>query len=224
MQAGKASSVVVVGLLLACSAMACVTADGKPDWCHDKDCPHFQVVGKHLGYEERQYAASSWVATPVNDLKFELAVTKGFKQLFSYIDGDNEGDVKLNMTVPVTTRFLPLQGFRKSEENYTVAFYLPDDKQANPPKPANEKVHIVKVDAHNAYVAAWGGYAFESGILERAAQLASDLKRDNVPFIEDMFFFASYDLPQQVRHRHNEVWLLPATAAQESASAALAES
>lgn len=49
--------------------------------------------------------------------------------LHSYINGNNMDDKKINMTTPVATQFYPEEGFRQTQKNFTVAFFLPFDFQ-----------------------------------------------------------------------------------------------
>lgn len=61
-------------------------------------------------------------------------------KLFNYIGGENEGQMKIEMTAPVITRVDP-----SSEGNmtYTMAFYIPKSIQdTDIPKPTNSDVYL----------------------------------------------------------------------------------
>ena len=76
-----------------------------PPWfCHNLDCPKFEVQSKEEAFEVRQYAAATWVSTDVEAYAYALAANTGFKRLFQYIDGANHDAVKIPMTAPVRTR------------------------------------------------------------------------------------------------------------------------
>ena len=66
-----------------------------------------------------------------------------FQTMFKYISGANEGNVHIEMTVPVSTQW---QG-----EVREMCFYLEEAHQANPPKPTDPTVYIVSRPAMNVY-------------------------------------------------------------------------
>ena len=66
---------------------------------------------------------------------------KAFFRLFEYIDGDNEADLKIDMTAPVTYRVVAGEG-PNCESNYTMAFYIPGQLQSGPPAPRNSAVWL----------------------------------------------------------------------------------
>lgn len=51
------------------------------------------------------------------------------QMLYSYIDGNNMEGKKIEMTSPVLSQFYPEEGFRQTEKNFTVAFFVPFDFQ-----------------------------------------------------------------------------------------------
>jgi hypothetical protein len=59
------------------------TAGGVPKkapwFCHELDCPVFEVMNSTAAYETRYYKAGKWVATNVESYAYALAVSTGFK-------------------------------------------------------------------------------------------------------------------------------------------------
>ncbi|KAK9811330.1 hypothetical protein WJX72_001947 [[Myrmecia] bisecta] len=184
--------------------------DDQPWFCHDADCPSFQV-DKRVGdyYEIRSYPETKWAGIIEAGSKFELAISKGFASLYRYFDGANDQSKKMPMTEPVLSRIKPVNGFRTSETNYTISFYLLDEFQKqDPPKPTNNAIKVFTLPASKIYMTAFGGFATEGAILKTAAGLLEHLKKDKLPVQEDYFYFASYDPPTRIKERHNEVWFL----------------
>ncbi|KAK9811439.1 hypothetical protein WJX72_003919 [[Myrmecia] bisecta] len=204
--------------------------DDKPWFCHDEDCPPFTVV-KKLGdtsevrkYPQRCNSVSvcalgptlqrkfnhMWTTRLFTCIKFELALAKGYASLYRYFDGGNDQSKKLPATEPVVARIVPVNGFRGSEQNYTIAYYLPTEFQKqDPPKPTNEAIQIFTIPAATVYAAQFGGFATEGSILETAAKLLEQIKGEKVAVHEDFFYFAAYDPPTRMTNRHNEVWFVP---------------
>ena len=53
------------------------------------------------------------------------------QRLYKYISGDNVDNKKISMTTPVITFVKPDEDFKTAEQNYTVAFYLPEQFQVS---------------------------------------------------------------------------------------------
>ncbi len=47
-------------------------------FCHGLDCPQYSVVDTTDAWEEREYAASTWVTTEVQSVLLAKATTQGF--------------------------------------------------------------------------------------------------------------------------------------------------
>ena len=68
--------------------------------------------------------------------------------LFRYISGENDANTKINMTIPVSSKWTKLQNNSFEKE---MCFYLDEEHQNNPPQPTNSKVYIVNRPAMTVY-------------------------------------------------------------------------
>ncbi|XP_076469144.1 heme-binding protein 2-like [Babylonia areolata] len=168
--------------------------------------PEYKVVCKTERYEERCYLPAKWVSTTVKGISLEEGMSKGFRRLFRYISGENENNVKVEMTAPVTTWVEPGEG-PNCESSFTVAFYIPSEHQANPPKPSSSLVFIEDRPQFSAYVTTFGGFASEKIWVQKAVELG-DAIGDHSQFNDAQYFTAGYDPPFKPFGRTNEVWFV----------------
>ncbi|KAJ6660202.1 hypothetical protein lerEdw1_018129 [Lerista edwardsae] len=127
--------------------------------------------------------------------------------------------IKIDMTAPVTCFVQPGAG-PFCESTTTVAFYLPPQHQANPPKPSEADIFIETRPAITVYVRvrlflflvvlnrSFGGFAKARKNQDEILALAESLRRDGKTFQEKVYYSAGYDSPFKLLNRHNEVWLI----------------
>ncbi|CAG0916266.1 unnamed protein product [Notodromas monacha] len=100
----------------------------------------YEVIGKHQNFEERSYPAMKWVCTK-RKAKSRTEVQKDmFMTLFAYINGKNEPNAKIDMTVPVTVHYAPCD----EEKPETAA------ENGEVEKPASEEKEESKEDSGKA--------------------------------------------------------------------------
>ncbi|XP_030627877.1 heme-binding protein 2 [Chanos chanos] len=160
-------------------------------------------------YEVRTYHATKWASTTVKDMDQEKALSTGFRRLFQYIQGNNEKKVKVEMTVPVSCLIEPGAG-PACEASFTVSFYVPEEHQADPPKPNDPEVFIENREEMTVFVRTFGGFANEQNVRENLLKLIESLQRDGMSFKESPYYRAGYDSPFKLVNRRNEVWILKA--------------
>ncbi|XP_026175105.1 heme-binding protein 2 [Mastacembelus armatus] len=158
-------------------------------------------------YEIRTYDATKWVSTSLSGMQFDAALSAGFRKLFSYIQGSNKGNVKVEMTAPVTCRVDPGAG-PTCESQFTVSFYIPEEHQDSPPEPSDPDVFVEQRKEFTAYVRTYGGYSNENMKREELLKLVESLQRDGAQYIDHPYYVAGYDSPFKLTKRRNEVWVL----------------
>ncbi|XP_072218607.1 heme-binding protein 2 [Leuresthes tenuis] len=171
--------------------------------------PKFTAEQKKEGqdYEIRTYQTTKWVSTTLSGMQWEESAKAGFRRLFSYIQGNNENKVKVEMTAPVTCRVVPGAG-PACESQFTISFYIPEEHQATPPPPSDSDVFVEERREFTAYVRTYGGFANENTRREELQKLLESLKRDGVEFVDQPYYTAGYDSPFKLTNRRNEVWVL----------------
>merc|ERR1711990_856753 len=147
----------------------------------------YNVVNTYDGYEERFYPSKMWVCT--------RSGRGGFMQLFGYISGDNTGNQKIDMTVPVM-----MTNDDKGEE---MCFYLTNEAQGNPPRPTGAGVYLSRKKSMNVFATTMGGYPnFEN----EARKLKALLERGRASEVDfSSYMSMSYDNPWKILNRRNDV-------------------
>lgn len=158
-------------------------------------------------YEIRTYQATKWMSTTVSGMQWDTAMNTGFKRLFSYIQGNNQNKVSVDMTAPVSCRVDPGDG-PTCESNFTVSFYIPEKLQDNPPEPKDPQLFVEHRKEFTAYVRTYGGFSNEKMKREEHLKLLESLQRDGVQYVDKPFYTAGYDSPFKLTNRRNEVWVL----------------
>ncbi|MCJ8743811.1 hypothetical protein PDJAM_G00098500 [Pangasius djambal] len=158
-------------------------------------------------YEVRTYHTTRWVSTTVSGMEQEEALSTGFKRLFRYIQGNNEKQVKVDMTAPVTCLINPGEG-PSCESSFSVSFYLPEEHQAEPPKASIPEIFIENRKEFTVFVRTFGGFANSQNTRDELLKLIESLKRDGMRFKEAPYYRVGYDSPFKLVNRRNEVWLI----------------
>merc|ERR1712002_126018 len=99
----------------------------------------YDVTGTYAGFEQRQCPARKWVCTSqtvhIDDDDGEDGM---FWKLFRYIQGNNNRNQNIDMTIPVTREYT-VNGPRKT---YDMCFFLGDEHQDNPATPNDAQVVV----------------------------------------------------------------------------------
>lgn len=177
-----------------------------PESYRGSEGPRYKVLECKDGYEVRLYEDSHWVKTRFEDGNLENCSSTGFWRLFNYIRGENEGEKKMAMTVPVHSQVeLDNEGKCKA---FTMSFYTPAEFQATPPVPKDKTVFHEKVDGCVMYASSFGGFAKDKDWRENEKKLIEALERDGKGYVKNMYIAAGHDPPFRLFGRHNEVLLV----------------
>ncbi|KAM9393652.1 heme-binding protein 2-like [Pholidichthys leucotaenia] len=198
----------LVCFLLILTAEARVGECPQSEFCSEtKECLLYDVVCKTNNYEVRHYESATWVYTDESSLFREFALLKAFKRLYGYITGDNMYGKEIDMTTPVVVIKEMKKWWEFWKCDYTMAFLLPTEYQENPPKPYDDKVHIVTVPNATMYVKTFGGWMVQGADDKHAEELCKALYSVNAKFNNEVYISAVYNSPMVFRNRHNEVLL-----------------
>jgi hypothetical protein len=171
----------IFGVFLAWVGVSVMTERGVKE-------PAYEVEREAEGYEVRRYAAYL-VAEAEVPPGTEDPLGAGFRILFDYIGGANQGNRKIEMTAPVLQETpsgekIPMTKpvLRRQEGGATrVAFVLPADYTLETaPLPKNPRIGIREVSARRVAVIRFSGYATDTLVVEKRELLASLLDRDGV--------------------------------------------
>ncbi|XP_069136615.1 heme-binding protein 2-like [Argopecten irradians] len=174
-------------------------------FCHDLDCPAYEVLANTTGYEKRRYEATKWVATNLTSASFSSGEnSKMFNKLFQYISGQNSIQQKIPMTAPVLKRHAP-GATPGAPSTHIMYFMVPHNMHASTPTPTDPSVYLVSLPPMIVYVGSYGGYSSESKDMAAFHALRAELGK--TPYNTRFSFTAGYDSPFNLVHRHNEVWI-----------------
>jgi hypothetical protein len=180
----------LVGLFAGAHAMAIET-------------PNYSVVSKVGDIEYRQYETHLVVETLVaGDYAYKASGNEGFRRLFRYITGANEGSQKVAMTSPVSrvadgekiSMTSPVAR-ESSSEGEVVAFMLPSQfTLATAPVPTDPRVSVREVPGRLMAVVRYSGRWTDSNYEERKRILLAGVAAGGAEVIGEVQS-ALYDAP-----------------------------
>jgi len=215
------------------------------DYSKDYEYLPYKVLDKNENYEMRHYPSAMYACNKstnydtaqdplagLENMNFIQVMTskryksrlesKMFWEMFRYIQGVNENQEQIEMTIPVVTahdivKEDPLGNY----EDITMCFYLPTKYQPDhshgrqarhesvaPPQPSNDKVFLYTRPPMNVFVRRFGGFAFTHKTWENhMVALEADLTKDNQKFRAGKYYTAGYSSPWTMGERRNEVWM-----------------
>jgi hypothetical protein len=151
--------------------------------------PAYRVVDERGDIEYRQYEPYLVSETVIEQARdYKTAGTEGFRRLFRYISGDNAGQAKISMTVPVAqtessqkiAMTAPVQQ-TEAAEDWRVAFMLPSEYTLeSAPQPTDNRVKIRAVPGRLVAVLRYSGRWTERNYMEKRAALREALKKESV--------------------------------------------
>lgn len=191
--------------------------------------PDYTVVYKDGNVEYRQYDPYLVSETIINQSEgYKDAGNEGFRRLFRYITGANEGQSKIAMTSPVQQGASDEKSSEKiamttpvhqgaAAEGWSVAFMLPAEYTLETaPQPTDPRVRVREVPGRLMAVLRFSGRWTERNFMKKQAALSEELTAQNVNIVGEMesaYYNAPFSLPFL---RRNEVMVevnrLPAAA------------
>jgi DNA gyrase inhibitor GyrI len=176
--------------------------------------PAHKVVSSNDDYEVREYAGYLVAETTVSG-PWKEALNEGFRRLFSYISGNNEGRTKVAMIAPVLSgepekiaMTAPVQQEAMTGDGQVVSFIAPASYTMETiPVPKDSRIRIRQVPPFTAAVLRYGGWTDPEKIESKTEELRSLLARDGRTPVPP-FLSAQYNPPWTIPpFRRNEIIL-----------------
>jgi hypothetical protein len=188
--------------------------------------PDYTVLYEDGDVEYRQYEPYLVSETVIeNSDDYNDAGNEGFRRLFKYITGANQGQAKISMTAPVSqapsekiSMTVPVQQ-GESADGWRVSFMLPTEYTLETaPVPTDERVYVREVPGRLMAVLQFSGRWTEKNYTRRQTEQTESITAENINAIGEMQR-AAYNAPFSLPFlRRNEVMVaidrLPAAAEQ----------
>jgi hypothetical protein len=186
--------------------------------------PDYTVLYQDGDVEYRQYEPYLVSETVIkNSDSFNGAGNEGFRRLFKYITGANQGQAKISMTAPVSqapsekiSMTVPVQQ-GESADGWRVSFMLPTEYTLETaPVPTDSRVYVRELPGRLMAVLQFSGRWTEENYTRRQTELMESVDEESISIIGEMqraAYNAPFSLPFM---RRNEVMVavdrLPAAA------------
>ncbi|CAJ0946937.1 unnamed protein product [Ranitomeya imitator] len=93
-------------------------------------------------YEKRQYGKAKWACIKMKEERYEQSICMGFMKLMRYICEQNSTGTYLGMTIPILTTVHTDELRTGLTRSVTVAYYIPNHLQDDPPEPTDQEIII----------------------------------------------------------------------------------
>lgn len=155
--------------------------------CASVASPKYTVLDRRDGYEIRQYGGHLLAETEIRG-PYKESLNQGFRILFDFISGNNEGKIPIEMTAPVLQEAKP--GPQKidmtapvltesRDDRHLIAFIMPEKYTAQTlPRPKDARVTIREIPPRKAAVLTYSWYATDERVRKETDRLRSLLERD----------------------------------------------
>ncbi|XP_068803724.1 heme-binding protein 2 [Struthio camelus] len=159
-----------------------------------------------LLYEKRQYGKAKWACIKMKEKQYEQSICLGFMKLMRYICEQNSSGLYLGITVPIVTIVHTNESQSEMTQSVTVAYYLPEVLQDQPPHPFDSDIIIEEWPSTIVYSRSFRGITNEDSIMREINLLAEILESPEL-CLQDTFIIAGYTNPAAA-NRLNEIWFL----------------
>jgi len=167
------------------------------------ETPNYKKIKKFKDFELRNYE-SIIIATTTVERDFSESNNIGFRRLANYIFGDNDKNIKIEMTAPVITSFNSLY-----ENQKNISFIMPKKHNLNSLPLSNKNNVSIKVkEVGLVAVIGFGGWATEEKTNKYINKLKILILKEKLN-ISDEIIVAQYNSPWAIPpFRKNEI-LIP---------------
>lgn len=154
---------------------------------------HYTVIKKMQNIEIREYKKLIYVSYIPKNIQDR---NNSFRNVASYIFGENKDDKKIKMTSPVVI---------KLHNRNEMAFIMPEEHTLkNLPDSNNEKLLIYEEPSRIKACISYSGYSTEIKEDEYIKKLKKELAKNNIQHKND-FELLVYNSPYQILNRRNEI-------------------
>ncbi|KAL2082142.1 hypothetical protein ACEWY4_021960 [Coilia grayii] len=183
------------------------------DSSQDRQRVPFTLLMRHDKMEKRRYEKGRWACVCMKEETYEQSICGGFMKLMRYICQQNSSGTYLGMTIPIVTLVQTDTSHSTLGRQVTVAYYIPQQHQQQPPMPFDPDIAIETWPSAVVYSRAFSGSTNEVSILEQIRTLTAALDSADMnfslvnPSLGISFIVAGYTsvaAPQ----RHNEIWFV----------------
>lgn len=182
--------------------------------CATVASPQYTVLERRDGYEIRQYNRHLLAETTVRG-PYKQSLNHGFRILFDFISGNNEGKAPIEMTAPVLQETrqgaekieMTAPVLTKSQEDVNViAFIMPTKYTMKTlPRPKDPRVTIRETPPREVAVLTYSWYASEERVRKETDRMRSLLAMDGIR-PASTFHSAQYNPPWTLPFlRRNEI-------------------
>lgn len=163
-----------------------------PAWAEIEQ-PNYKVILEKGIFAIRDYTFVMAVETEVFSSRREAA-GDAFRRLFRYISGENEDNLEISMTSPVT-QTLANQNDDDSAERWIVRFFIPKNMaEENIPLPSEKGVTVSKLKAQRFASVSFRGSQSDKKIEENTAKLKAFITQNGYE-VSGRPIYAFYDPP-----------------------------
>ncbi|TRY83552.1 hypothetical protein DNTS_016262 [Danionella cerebrum] len=157
-------------------------------------------------YEKRCYEKAHWACITVHEDTYEQSICYGFMKIMRFICHQNSAGTYLGMTIPIVTVVRTDDTQSTISRAVTVAYYLSEPYQGNPPAAEDPDIVIEHWPSTIVYTRAFTGATNELSIVREIRSLAEALENPQL-CLSDSFIIAGYTNPAAA-NRRNEIWFL----------------
>lgn len=194
----------VVSFLLGIHATGAGVVSAVNAVLRDWEAAPYELLQLHQGFEERRYPARRWITTSDEGEERDPLMSPMFLRLFAYIGGANDRNMTMNMTTPVTTLVQP----GASGHAYTMAFFVPEDMQAEALAGA-EDVVVEDRPEMTVLTRRFSGYATDAVVANETLELQHIITASGQVGVDySSYYVVVYDPPFKFFNRRNEIWYL----------------